>query len=96
MLKDKTVMDDEKDGLDALSKISGLKKERVQKIWDDVKDNQKVLEECERPHDFEQISEKFGSDYVCKKCGGKVRSIDAKWYKEGLKDSDSSQWIIRG
>jgi len=75
------------DGVEILSNISGLSKDDIRSIWDEVKENAKKLEECSGPHDFQpDNSRKPVRDEVCSKCGGKISKVDANWYRKGLKD----------
>mgnify|MGYP006312577699 CR=1 FL=1 len=82
-------MGDEKvveDPLGVLSKFSGVDRGTVDKIWEAVKANHKILAECERPHDFEPIGTGPLRKERCKKCGGIVDAVNATYYKQGLKD----------
>jgi len=78
------------DGIETLSKVSGLGKNEVGKIWEEVKANQKCLRECEGPHDFEKEGEGLRAEYRCRKCKGKVRVHEYGWYMEGLKHGRAS------
>lgn len=64
-----------------------LKKTQLKKIWEEVKANQKRLEECVGPHDFEEEkNDKPGiPDMICKKCNGRLKKTEAVWYLKGLK-----------
>ena len=76
-------------GLDTLSRVSGISKEGMKKIWGDVKENHKKLNGCKRPHDFNidlNPEKKMGKKWECTKCGGTVDGIHKKWYEEGLCD----------
>ena len=67
-----------------LSKISGVKESKVEKIWKEVKANNELLKNCIKPHDFSiEIKEK--RKWQCSKCKGFINSIERVWYKEGLK-----------
>ena len=73
------------DGVEILSKISGLPKKEINSIWEDVKVNTKKLEECSGPHDFQPDTfKKPVRDQICSKCGGKIQASNALWYKKGL------------
>jgi len=73
---------------EALSNISGLPKKEVNKIWEEVKANQKLLKECKRPHLFTPIDDvnKINCKYECAKCKGIVTQAIAKAYIEGFRD----------
>lgn len=59
----------------------------TKKIWDDVQANHKKLKECQRPHEFvPEDQKKLFTKYVCKKCGGLVDGVNARYYNDGLRD----------
>ena len=64
-----------------------MKREELQKIFEDVKANHASLRDCEGPHNF-SVLDTYPSglprDYKCSKCGGTLRSTDALRYQEGL------------
>ena len=73
------------DGVEILSKVSGLSKDDILSIWDEVRENAKKLEGCPGPHDFQpDTSKRLNRDEVCSKCGGKISKVNANWYREGL------------
>jgi hypothetical protein len=76
------------DGIDVLSKVSGIPKEEVNDIWKKVKENHAKLDSCVRPHDFVPINEngRLPRKYLCSKCLGVVDSVHASFYKQGLED----------
>lgn len=80
------------DVFEALSKVSGLPKREVDAIWQGVKDNQRKLDSCTHPHDFEIISEpnKVVRNARCTKCGGTTSASCARWYIDGLKHAAES------
>lgn len=59
-------------------------------LWADVKANSKRLDECPRPHVFEEIAPRYGRqllpDYRCAVCGGTVDATRRHWYQLGLDD----------
>ncbi len=73
-----------KDGLDALSDVSGVPRADVQKIWEQVKVNNVLLLSCAGPHDFRVEGEGVGRHERCLKCQGTVKITDAHWYKLGM------------
>ena len=73
--------------LDVLSKVSGLDRKEADSIWESVKANHKLLDNCERPHDFEPIEGRPMPRFRCSKCGGVVTSPMATYYKQGLRDA---------
>lgn len=81
------------DALKVLENVSGLKKEEVAKIWEEVKENSERLRGCEGPHEFEKKNDGLyaRADYRCKKCGGRVNGPQYHWYEEGLKHGKASR-----
>jgi hypothetical protein len=81
--------DKKRDGIGVLSKVSGLKREKIDQIWLQVKENMKLLEACSLPHEFvdENKDGKMARYSVCRKCGGRVDKLHAMWYRKGLKDA---------
>jgi predicted SprT family Zn-dependent metalloprotease len=74
------------DAKEVLSRVSGLPKKEVSKIWEDVKANNKRLRDCKGPHEFvETAGAKFRGKYRCWKCGGEINGVAYSWYMEGLK-----------
>lgn len=74
------------DGREILSNVSGLPKKEINKIWEEVKANNKRLRNCEGPHQFQLADDKrINSKYRCALCGGTVDTIAFKWYMDGLK-----------
>jgi hypothetical protein len=73
-------------GLAAISEITGLKRNELKGIWAKVKANQRRLDGCPGPHDFQDASpdKAVGKDYVCSKCQGKVQGPAFRWYTKGL------------
>lgn len=75
-------------GVGALSEISGLSKDEVVSIFDQVQANNRKLEACVY-HEFEQ-SQKTSmlrsithQKYVCKNCGGEVSHQQWRWHEIG-------------
>lgn len=81
-------MSDEKryDGSEVLSNVSGLSKEAIRELWEEVKNNSKVLGSCRRPHDFEIDLTMTVASATCKTCGGMMDKFNAMSYMEGLAD----------
>jgi 5-methylcytosine-specific restriction endonuclease McrA len=71
--------------IDKLSSITGLSKENIDRIWQEVKDNKKQLDECVGPHDFSiRDRQLFTRRFTCTKCGGVITASDKYWYDKGL------------
>lgn len=81
------------DAIGVLENVSGLKREEIAKIWEEVKANQKRLRECEGPHEFEKTNDGLyaRADYRCKRCKGRVNGQQYHWYEEGLKHGKASR-----
>jgi len=72
-------------GIEFLSKLSGLSEEDVRQIAEDAKANVKTMRECPKPHDFhDSLTTK--NQMVCRTCGSWTNSYNARWYMEGLED----------
>jgi hypothetical protein len=72
--------------LEVLHKLTGLTKEEMESIWQDVKANSKKLEECPC-HDFsiDLTPDKIiGKKYQCTKCGGTIDDYHKRWYDRGV------------
>lgn len=74
-------------------------KKDINKIIEEICQNDKTLYECKKPHQFEEVKYQgriplkeggFKSmefvKYICKLCGGKVNIIEKFYYELGLKD----------
>lgn len=86
-------MSDEKtktyDGRGVLAKVSGLKPEVVNEIWEAVKANTFRLAACAGPHRFQAIIDdpkrpEFYRKMRCSKCAGELDRVQAHWYNRGL------------
>ena len=82
-------MSEVKDGLEVLSRVSGIPKKEVNEIWQRVKENKARLDSCELPHDFYPINEngRLPRKAVCKECLGVVDITNARFYIQGLRDA---------
>lgn len=74
------------DGLGKLAAMTGLTREDVTSIANDVKANQAKLRAC-ASHEFSAIdpSKPFATKYVCAHCAGTVDGHAYRWYLEGRK-----------
>lgn len=77
------------DNLRVLSDLTGVDKEKISSIWEQVKANQARLDTCNL-HDFEQIESRFGSKWRCKKCQGEADASAVLWYQKGLNHSNQN------
>lgn len=74
------------DGVDKLSAASGLQRDTLLRIWDEVKANDAKLRGCSR-HDFGDLGPppRLGKRYECRNCGGWASADAVRWYNEGLR-----------
>ena len=57
----------------------------LKNVWDGIKRNMKILDECVGPHEWEPIDNPHGQKrFVCKKCGGDIDMVGKEWYQKGL------------
>ena len=70
------------DGAEALSKISGLGRDEIRGIWEQVKANSAKLRSCNR-HRFEASQVKLGQKMICLNCGGTISLTDVGYYIRG-------------
>ena len=73
------------DGAEVLSDASGLPKKEVNSIWDNVRKNHKLLEECVGPHEFLREGDRPPRQFRCTKCNGVINGSSMYWYLQGLK-----------
>lgn len=85
------------DGIEVMSRISGMSKEAVRDIWEEVKANKKLLDSCRGPHDFRDMSTDGGLQRVkfrCDLCQGIVNGAYRRAYEEGLAHGRASSMRI--
>jgi hypothetical protein len=70
--------------LDKLAKVTGISPEEVGRIFDDVKENKRKLDACEL-HDFYATGEGVRSDFLCRRCDGRISRRDHMWYQIGIR-----------
>lgn len=73
-------------GIEALSKISGLPQSEVKSLWAQVQENHRKLDMCGGPHHFEDITPgvKMNKKYRCTKCDGVIDGMSKAWYDKGF------------
>jgi hypothetical protein len=72
--------------VEAISSATGLSKEVMDDVWEQVKKNQALLKAC-GGHDFSIVHEQRGllrTKWRCSKCGGVVDLHSKHWYELGL------------
>lgn len=77
--------------VEVVSQVTGIKPLDIRNIFEEVKANKKLLDNCVRPHDFSidaSPNKPLFKKWKCSKCGGTVESQFKKAYEEGLKDSN--------
>lgn len=72
------------DSVDTISKFSGLPREDLLAIWNDVKGNHARLNSCAY-HEFELLEggQLLKRKYRCKHCAGVVDGFAYHWHEEG-------------
>lgn len=60
-------------------------KEDWQRIWERVRENKQRVEECLQHNFIREQPDKFGSDYICIHCQGKISSSEMWAYEIGYK-----------
>lgn len=58
--------------------------------WLKRKENQRKLDECDRPHLFTAYSESLDGGEawaICERCGGRIKGSEAVWYTRGVEDA---------
>lgn len=77
------------DGAAVLSRVSGLSRDDVLQIWEEVKANKARLDACPR-HRFPGGSVKIGQKVICQACGGGMSLTDAGSYVRGYEAKGGS------
>lgn len=74
------------DGADALSRVSGVPRDEVFALWEQVKANHKRLDECQGPHVFVSLTpeKQIGQRFRCDRCQGEADGVHVHWYRLGL------------
>ncbi len=72
------------DGLGVMSEVTGLPRDEILSIWEEVKANQAKLDSCPW-HEFERlITAPPGKEaYGCRHCRGKVDASAYRWHQLG-------------
>lgn len=75
-------------GHEFIEKLTGIPKDEQLKIMEDVRNNQKLLDNC-CLHDFSiQIPQNsIVSKWKCTNCGGIVGDTEKRWYEKGIQHS---------
>ncbi len=77
------------DGADELSKLSGLSRDDVKSIWEEVKANHAKLSACER-HNFTPQLVGLGKRVTCNRCNGSMTLTNVGEYIRGYVASGNS------
>ena len=82
-------------GLEKLSKLSGIAKPEMQKIWEEIQENKKKLNSCSF-HEFKLNSDQqFNNLYICQNCKGTVRITEKLWYEQGIAHAQKKE-VLHG
>lgn len=80
-----------RDGIEVLSDITGISRDGIGSIWEQVKANVARLRSCER-HDFSREYKRGGSvRYQCLRCRGTVDRLQKYWYEIGVLHGETEQ-----
>lgn len=89
-----TVLDDHRnpdgtyDGIGAMSDLTGMPRDRLQKLAESVRANHAALSSCAY-HEFEPMAPiqppalSMKQKYRCRYCGGEVESFAHHWHEQG-------------
>ena len=70
------------DGAKMLSDMSGIPREEIMSLWDQVKENHRKLRECKR-HRFSGGKVSLGQKVICLECGGEMGLVSVGDYIRG-------------
>ena len=73
--------------ISTLSQATGLSKEKIKQIWDEVQENKIKLDSCPL-HDFSIKEEKR---WKCSKCDGWISAHSKLWYEKGLEHGSNNR-----
>ncbi|MDO9252612.1 MAG: hypothetical protein Q7U48_13815 [Hydrogenophaga sp.] len=73
------------DNVDTISRVTGMPRQELLSLWDEVQRNHTRLRTCQR-HDFGPLTPgaKPSTRYECRNCGGWADSTAIYWYQIGL------------
>lgn len=79
------------DSVDKLSAATGISRESMLSLWDEVKANHQRLESCKR-HDFPTTETgRLGLRYTCRVCGGWADGHSIVWYLRGVAHGEAAR-----
>lgn len=78
-----------------LRAIFGASAPELQRLWDQVQDNQRRIRTCKRPHDFREMPLRdarrpLDKEYMCVSCHGTIRAEQYLYYAMGFADGKLS------
>jgi hypothetical protein len=73
------------DSVDHLARATGIPRPELLAIWDKQKANQRALDGCAGPHEFDLIqpSQPLRNRFRCSLCSGEVDAVAFRWYEHG-------------
>lgn len=82
--------------LDDLANMTGVTRERMMKIWEEVKENKRKLDACPTPHRFGRVEFQSGrAHYVfCDACGGRMPVHDALTFRRGFAAAGGNPEVV--
>ena len=82
-------------GLEKLSKLSGIAKPEIQNIMEEIQENKKKLNSCSF-HEFKLNSDRqFNNLYIFQNCKGTVRITEKLWYEQGIAHAQKKE-VLHG
>lgn len=83
------------DGAAVLGELSGLGRETMASIWEEVKSNHAKLNACQW-HEFEPVLPLATKPrYRCKNCGGEIDSSAFHWHEQGRRGPSAPAHLAR-
>ena len=61
-----------------------MSKAELDRLMEEVRENQRKLHECPGPHQFERVDGEVSS-FKCTTCDGTLDGVNYHWYSEGLR-----------
>lgn len=74
------------DGIGVMSSLTGLSRQSMLEIHENVKANHAKLDGCSG-HDFSLMPDPRQRKRLCTVCGGEVDVVSALWYERGSRDA---------
>lgn len=81
------------DGAEDISRMTGLSRDKVISLWEEVKENVRRLDGCER-HKFDAPLVKIGEKLTCQNCGGVLSLSDISQYVRGFRAAGGDPELV--